>query len=175
MHRLGLMCHCLPGGSYWPDSWRSRVEQPCRLHWPWRLPECLPVRCHQTGVWYRETWRRRSPLQRGQNFEAQCAWASTSLASWAAWARSRKAAEQGRQAVAGIRKSTKGRADLDLLDSGVRRPADVVLHSLARAPQAALSCDRAGALWAGRCPLPQAEDCHDRPVDLDIVGKVKFR
>jgi thioredoxin reductase (NADPH) len=86
----------------------------------------------------------------------------------------RKAAEQGRQAVASIRKATKGKADLDLLivgcgPAGISAALSAKHHKLRY-----LVIEQESSLGGAVYHYPRQKIAMTAPVDLDIVGKVKF-
>ena len=86
----------------------------------------------------------------------------------------RKAAEQGRQAVASIRKATKGRADLDLLivgcgPAGISAALSAQHHKLRY-----LVIEQESSLGGAVYHYPRQKIAMTAPVNLDIVGKVKF-
>jgi len=86
----------------------------------------------------------------------------------------RKAAEQGRQAVARIKKSTKGHADLDLLivgcgPAGLSAGLSAKHHKLRY-----LVIEQEDSLGGSVYHYPRQKIAMTAPVELDIVGKVKF-
>lgn len=86
----------------------------------------------------------------------------------------RKAAEQGRQAVSRIKKSTKGHAELDLLivgcgPAGLSAGLSAKHHKLRY-----LLIEQEDSLGGSVYHYPRQKIAMTAPVELDIVGKVKF-